>query len=78
MRGWKRLSWGVLGAAVIAGCAASTPRELLDARYAYQRAATGPVAEHTPTALEDARLALEAANRSYAQEGGAERTRTLA
>jgi outer membrane protein OmpA-like peptidoglycan-associated protein len=51
---------------------------LLDARYAYQRASTGPVAEHTPTALEDARLALEAANRSYATEGGSERTRTLA
>jgi outer membrane protein OmpA-like peptidoglycan-associated protein len=78
MRGWKLLTWGVLGAAVVAGCASSTPRELLDARYAYQRASTGPAAEHTPNALQDARLALEAANRSYAVEGGSERTRTLA
>lgn len=78
MRGWKLLTWGALGTAVVTGCASSTPRELLDARYAYQRASTGPAAEHTPNALEDARLALEAANRSYAAEGSTERTRTLA
>jgi outer membrane protein OmpA-like peptidoglycan-associated protein len=78
MRGWKLLTWGVLGAAAIAGCASTTPRELMDARYAYKRASTGPAAEHTPNALEDARLALEAANRSFEKEGDSEHTRTLA
>jgi len=78
MRGWKRLTWGVLGAAVIAGCAASTPRELLDARYAYQQASTGPAAQHSPEYLAEARAALDAANRSFEVERDSERTRSLA
>ncbi|WP_257453309.1 OmpA family protein [Archangium lipolyticum] len=78
MRGWKRLTWGVLGAAALAGCAGSTPRELLDARYAYQRASSGPAAQFTPNALAEARVALEAANRAYELERGSERTRSLA
>jgi outer membrane protein OmpA-like peptidoglycan-associated protein len=78
MRGWKRLTWGVLGAAVVAGCAASTPRELLDARYAYQRASSGPAAEVSPDTLAEAREALNDANRSFERERDSERTRTLA
>lgn len=78
MRGWKRLTWGVLGAAVVAGCATSTPRELLDARYAYQRASSGPAAEYSPDALAEARDALNDANRSFERERDSERTRTLA
>ena len=78
MRGWKRLTWGVLGAAVFAGCAASTPRELLDARYAYQRASTGPAAQYSPDALVEAREALNEANRSFERERDSENTRTLA
>jgi outer membrane protein OmpA-like peptidoglycan-associated protein len=78
MRGWKRLTWGVLGAAVVAGCASTTPRELLDARYAYQRASTGPAAQYSPEALAEARVALDEANRSYERERASERTRTLA
>ncbi|HEX5749446.1 MAG TPA: OmpA family protein [Archangium sp.] len=78
MRGWKRLTWGVLGATVFAGCAASTPRELLDARYAYQRASTGPAAQYSPDALVEAREALNEANRSFERERDSENTRTLA
>lgn len=78
MRGWKRLTWGVLGAAVVAGCATSTPRELLDARYAYQRASSGPAAQYSPDALAEAREALNDANRSFERERDSERTRTLA
>lgn len=78
MRGWKRLTWGVLGAAVFAGCAASTPRELLDARYAYQRASTGPAAQFSPEALIEAREALNEANRAFERERDSERSRTLA
>ena len=78
MRGWKRLTWGVLGAAALAACAGSTPRELLDARYAYQRASAGPAAQHSLQALAEARAALEAANRSHELERDSERTRSLA
>ncbi|HEX8825188.1 MAG TPA: OmpA family protein [Archangium sp.] len=78
MRGWKRLSWGVLGAAVIAGCAGSMPRELLDARYAYERASSGPAAQYSPDDLIEARAALDAAHRAYELESGSERTRSLA
>jgi outer membrane protein OmpA-like peptidoglycan-associated protein len=78
MRGWKHLTWGVLGAAVLAGCAGSTPRELLDARYAYQRAASGPAAQYSADTLAEAREALQAANHAFAQEKGSERARTLA
>lgn len=78
MRGWKRLSWGLLGAAVIAGCASTTPRELLDARYAYQRASSGPAAQYSAEALLEARVALERANHAFEVERDSERTRSLA
>jgi outer membrane protein OmpA-like peptidoglycan-associated protein len=78
MRGWKHLTWGVLGAAALAGCVGSTPRELLDARYAYQRASAGPAAQYTPNALAEARVALEAANRAHELDRDSERTRSLA
>ncbi len=78
MRGWKRLTWGVLGAAALAGCAGGMPRELLDARYAYQRASTGPAAKYSPAYLAEARAALDAANASYEDSKDSEQTRTLA
>src|SRR6218665_417553 len=77
MRAWKHLSWGVLGAAVISGGAASTPRELLDARFAYQQASTGQAAQYSPEALVQAREALNAANRAFERERDSEVTRTL-
>ncbi|QRK13484.1 OmpA family protein [Archangium violaceum] len=78
MRGWKRLTWGLLGAATLVGCASTPPRELLDARYAFQRASSGPAAQYSPDALAEAREALHEANRAYERERDSERTRTLA
>lgn len=78
MRSWKRLTWGVVGAGVLAGCAGGTPRELLDARYAYQRASTGPAVQYSPAYLAEARAALDLANRSFENSKGSEQTRTLA
>ncbi len=78
MRGWKRLTWGVLGAAAISGCATTPPRELVDARDAYQQASAGPAAQYSPDALGEAQLALDEANRAFAQTRDSERTRTLA
>lgn len=78
MRHWMRLTWGVLGAAALAGCAGSMPRELLDARYAYQRASTGPAAQYSPAYLAEARAALDEANKSYERSKDSDETRTLA
>ncbi|HET9452110.1 MAG TPA: OmpA family protein [Aggregicoccus sp.] len=78
MRRWKRLTWGVLGATALVGCAGGMPRELLDARYAYQRASTGPAAQYSPAYLAEARAALDEANRSFERSKGSEQTRTLA
>ena len=78
MRGWKLLTWGVLGATALAGCATMTPRELVDARDAYRQAAAGPAAQFSPDSLVQARLALDEADRAYARTGNSERTRTLA
>jgi outer membrane protein OmpA-like peptidoglycan-associated protein len=78
MRGWKRLTWGVLGATALVGCAGGMPRELLDARYAYQRASTGPAAQYSPAYLAEARAALDEANLSFERSKGSEQTRTLA
>ena len=78
MRGWKRLTWGVLGATALSGCAVSTPRELLDARDAYQQASAGPAVQYSPDTLGQARLALDEANRAFLREHATERTRTLA
>ncbi|WP_434383895.1 OmpA family protein [Melittangium boletus] len=75
---WKTLTWGVLGAAVISGCVTSTPRELKDARFAYQQASIGPAAQYSPEALVQARAALEEANRAFEIQSDSERTRTLA
>lgn len=78
MRGWKWLTWGVLGTTALSGCAVSTPRELLDARTAYQQASAGPASQYSPDSLEQARLALDEANNSFTRERATERTRTLA
>ncbi|OJH42553.1 OmpA family protein [Cystobacter ferrugineus] len=78
MRGWKALTWGVLGTVALSGCAAMTPRELVDARSAYQEASAGPAVQYAPDALGQARDALDEANRVYDREKNTERTRTLA
>jgi outer membrane protein OmpA-like peptidoglycan-associated protein len=56
------------GAALVAaiGCGSTpVPRELVDARAAYSRASSGDAAELSPAALNDARTALKAAEKSY-------------
>jgi len=70
MRGWKHLTWGVLGAAALAGCAGGMPRELLDARYAYQRASTGPAAQYSPAYPAEARAAPDEAKASDEEHRG--------
>jgi outer membrane protein OmpA-like peptidoglycan-associated protein len=62
-------TFGLLGvtAASIAACASTQPpRELLDARAAYAKAASSPAAQLRPDTLNDARNTLNAAERAYA------------
>ncbi len=66
----------VLGSAI--GCGSSPPpKELMDARTAYMRAASGPAATTNPVVVRDARKALALAERSYSEEGDSKSTRDL-
>ncbi len=65
-------------ALVIAGCASSPPRELLQARAAYLRAASGNAPTLTPGDLHKARVALDQAEQVFADEEDTQRTRDLA
>lgn len=67
--------------AVFAGVGCATvppPNELLDARAAYARAASGPARTNTPADLETARQAIEKAEHAFADDPTSDRTRDLA
>jgi outer membrane protein OmpA-like peptidoglycan-associated protein len=67
------------GSSLLAACASSPePRELLDARAAYQEAARGPAAELNPAQLHVAQEDLNAAEKSYGDDGNSFRTRDRA
>jgi len=68
------------GATMLAACASTTPppRELLDARYAYQRASEGPASTRATPELTAARKALDAAEKSYAADDDDPGTKDLA
>jgi len=62
-----------------AGCASTPPPpELLDARSAYIRAESGPAAQMKPDSLHEAKVALDKAERAYADDPGAQTTRDMA
>ena len=62
---------------MLSGCAALPPKELVDARGAYQQAASGPAAQYSPDTLAQARAALSDANASFRRAPESELTRTL-
>jgi outer membrane protein OmpA-like peptidoglycan-associated protein len=67
-----------LGAVILAGCGASPPpRELVDARSAYQRAQQGPARDLAPQALNDARNELNRAETAYAASAETRDVRAL-
>lgn len=55
--------------ALLAACAHTAPRELVDARAAYGRAAEGPSKTYTPAELHVAKDSLGLAERSFVDEG---------
>src|SRR5688572_17997331 len=65
-------------ACVIAACGSPpAPRELLDARREYERAGAGPASKLTPAQLHEAKLALDAAEATAAEDAESPRTRNL-
>lgn len=57
-------------ALALAGCGSTLPpKELVDARAAYQTAAKGPAAQQSPAELHVAKQALDAAERSFNDDG---------
>src|ERR1700722_20010499 len=54
------------------------PKDVMDARAAYEGAANGPAAQLDPAQLHVAREDLAAAERSFSVEGDSYRTRALA
>lgn len=64
--------------ALVGACATTTPRELLDARTAYDRASQGPAATLAPAELHSARETLTVAEQAFADHGDSDRTKDLA
>jgi outer membrane protein OmpA-like peptidoglycan-associated protein len=61
---------------ILIGCGATLPpKELVDARAAYQTAAKGPAAQQSPAELHVAKQALDQAERSFNDEGDAPQTK---
>ncbi len=71
--------WAVAFSFGAVGCVSSVPpRELLDARAAYDRASQGPTAKINPAELHTAHDALTLAENSLQSHGDTEETRSLA
>jgi outer membrane protein OmpA-like peptidoglycan-associated protein len=63
----------------LAGCGATLPpKELVDARAAYQAASKGPAAELAPAQLDTAKQSLAKAEKSFEEEGDDPITKDLA
>ena len=68
----------VLGLLVCGACASAVPRELNDARAAYQRASSGPAARENPAQLHVAEQALAVAEKTFDDEGDTAKARDRA
>jgi outer membrane protein OmpA-like peptidoglycan-associated protein len=76
----KTMHLVILGAglALLAGCASAPPKELTNARSAYQLASQGPAAQLVPAELHKAHAALALAEESFKQEPDSFKTKDLA
>jgi len=63
----------------LSACGSSLPpRELTDARSAFERAKTGQAAQLKPEVVHEAKVSLDQAEQSFADDGDSDRTRDLA
>jgi len=72
----KTLSVG--GAMLLGACASSPPKELVDARAAYDKANGGRAAQLAPAELHKAKSALDKAERAYEDDAESPETKTFA
>jgi outer membrane protein OmpA-like peptidoglycan-associated protein len=69
----------LLVAPLLAGCGSTLPpKELIDARAAYQAAARGPAAQQAPAELHVAKQSLDQAERSFNDDGDSPQTKDYA
>lgn len=68
----------ILGLLVCGGCSSSVPKELNDARAAYQRASSGPAVRENPAQLHVAEQALSVAEKTFDDEGDSDKARDRA
>jgi len=68
----------LLCAAALLGCSQAVPKELTDARRAYQSAAQGPALQQNPAQLHTAQQSLKLAEQTFEDEGDSDRTRDRA
>jgi outer membrane protein OmpA-like peptidoglycan-associated protein len=68
----------VAGALFATACATSMPVELSNARVAYGRASAGPAAQLVPTDVHKAKVALDLAEKTYAEEHSSQKAIDLA
>lgn len=68
----KRYSLFACSISLVCACSSGVPRNLADARTAYQRAAQGPAAQLTPAQLHVAQTALMVAEKTYSDEGNSQ------
>ena len=73
----KLIKLFILVAFLTAGCATATPKELINARAAYQHASQGPAAQLAPAELHKAHVALGVAEKSFKAEPESYKTRDL-
>ncbi|HTB61510.1 MAG TPA: DUF4398 domain-containing protein, partial [Polyangia bacterium] len=80
MKTWKTSNSSLfLGTALFAAsCATVTPVELTTARTSYARASNGPAAQLLPAELHKAKIVLDAAETSFADEKNSPKTIDLA
>jgi outer membrane protein OmpA-like peptidoglycan-associated protein len=74
------LTWSAMSlSALLAACGtAAVPQELLDARAAYAEAAKGPATDLAPAQLDTAKTSLDAAQKSFDDDGPSQKTKDLA
>lgn len=74
----NRIGQGILLAATLTATACATsqpPKELVDAREAYQRGEHGKAREYNPAALHEAKVELDKAEAAFQDDPSSERTR---
>jgi outer membrane protein OmpA-like peptidoglycan-associated protein len=75
----KKTSIPLVALSLLVGCGSTLPpKELVDARAAYQTAAKGPAAQQSPAELHVAKQSLDQAERTFNEEGDAPVTKDYA